>query len=116
MLVDVFKKGPKFHEKVVSEVLIEKVKQEADRAERELKVSQASKNIKHLLVNNQLAGTLMTINSMHVMISKEDPTIFNKDCFMLVKYGQSIKTMSKIVRSTNKESVSFMDYLEFMKN
>ena len=29
LLVDVFKKGPKFYEKVVSEVLVEKVKEEA---------------------------------------------------------------------------------------
>lgn len=35
---------------------------------------------------------------------------------MLIKYGPLIKVYSKVIKSMNKESVSFMDYLEFMKN
>lgn len=115
MLVDVFKKGPKFYEKVVSSVLVEKVKEEAERVEKQ-KISQASKNIKNLMVNNQLGGTLMTINSMHVIPSKEDTEIFNKDCLIVIKYGAAIKVYTKVLKSTNKESVSFLDYLEFLKN
>lgn len=68
------------------------------------------------MVNNQLSSQLMTINSMHVMPTKEDPEIFNKDCFVLIKYGPLIKVFTKVLKSTNKESVSFMDYLEFIKN
>lgn len=63
------------------------------------------------MVNNQLGGTLMTISSMHVMPSKEDTDIFNRDCFMIIKYGPSVKVYSKVLKSSVKESVSFMDNL-----
>lgn len=73
LVVDVFRKGPRYYEKVVSTVLFEKVKQEVERVEREHKVTAAGKNIRNLIVNNQLSNTLMTINSMHVIPETEDP-------------------------------------------
>ena len=38
----------------------------------------AGKNIRNLIVNNQLSNYLMTINSMHVIPESEDPEIFNR--------------------------------------
>ena len=37
-----------------------------------MKVTAAGKNIKNLLVNNQLSNTLMTISSMHMIPETED--------------------------------------------
>lgn len=34
----------------------------------------------------------------------------------MIKYGPNIKIFSKILKSQVKDSVSFMDYLEFIKN
>ena len=116
LAVDVFKKGPMFYEKVVSSVLFETVKEEVEKAKREMKVTAAGKNIKNLIVNNQLSNLLMTISSMHMIPESEDTEIFNKECFIFIKYGPTIKVYTKLVKSTVKDSTSFMDYLEFVKN
>ena len=59
MMIEVFKQGPRFIEKVTSKILFETVKEEKIRQHQ---VSSASKNIKNLMVNNSLTNTLMTIN------------------------------------------------------
>lgn len=48
-------------EKVSSNVLFETVKEEQ---QRQIQASQASKNIKQLMVTNSLTNTLMTINHL----------------------------------------------------
>lgn len=35
---------------------------------------------------------------------------------MLIKYGPSIRAYTKLLKSQNKDTISFMDYLEFTKN
>lgn len=72
LAIDVFKKGPMYYEKVVFTELFEAVREEVEKARREMKVSAAGKNIKNLMVNNQLSNTLMTISSMHMIPETED--------------------------------------------
>lgn len=60
-LIEVFRQGSRFIEKVSSNVLFETVKEEKLR---QIQASQASKNIKHLMVTNSLTNTLMTINHL----------------------------------------------------
>ena len=116
LAIDVFKKGPMYYEKVVFTELFEAVREEVEKARREMKVSAAGKNIKNLMVNNQLSNTLMTISSMHMIPEAEDADIFNKECFLMLKYGPTIRVFTKMLKSTVKDSTSFMDYLEFVKN
>lgn len=34
----------------------------------------------------------------------------------MIKYGPSVRAYTKLTKSQNKESTSFMDYIEFTKN
>ncbi len=81
LLFDVFRKGGRYGEKVPVRVLFERVHEGVER-ERErrgrqgitqgAKVSQANRNIRNLIVNNQLSNILMIIQSMHVIPEVED--------------------------------------------
>ena len=58
----------------------------------------------------------MTINSMHVIPESEDPEIFNRQCIICIKYGPTIRTFTKPAKCQAKDSVSFLDYIEFTKS
>lgn len=91
-----------------SQVFFEAVK---ELKEREIQASAAARNIKNLIVNNTLTDTLMTISAMTLICEKEDPEIFMRDGFILVKYGLSIKAYSSMLRMSSKESANWNDYL-----
>lgn len=67
LVIQTFKKGQKYFEKVSSKVFFEAVKQEKDK---QIQASEAAKNIRYLMVNNTLADTLMTINAMTLIMQK----------------------------------------------
>ena len=58
----------------------------------------------------------MTISTMTLICEKEDPEIFMKEGFVMVRYGTQIKAYSSMLKIANKENAHWMDYLEFLKN
>jgi hypothetical protein len=63
------------------------------------------------MVNNALADTLMTISTMTLICDKEDPDIFMREGFIMVRYGVAIKAFSSMLKITSKENAHWMDYL-----
>ena len=76
-------------------MFFEAVKKERQRIE----ASEASKNIKNLMVNNTLADTLMTISTMTLIPEKEDPEIFMREGFIMVRYGVNVKAFSTVLKA-----------------
>ncbi len=75
---------------------------EAVKELKEMQASVAAKNIKNLIVNNTLTDNLMTISAMTIICEKEDPEIFMRDAFILIKYGLSIRAYSSLIKITSK--------------
>lgn len=71
--MDIFKRGPKFDEKVVPTVLFEKVKEDVERLEIQHRISEANKNIRNLMVVNQISNTNIILNILQVIPDVEDP-------------------------------------------
>ena len=68
------------------------------------------------MVNNSLTNSLMTVNYLEIKPEKEDSEIFNRESFIMIRYGLQIKAFSKVIKIDSKDNIIWNDYLEFMKN
>jgi hypothetical protein len=113
LAIETFRQAQGYLEKVSSKVFFEAVKEQR---EQQVAATEAAKNIKTLMVSNSLADTFMTISSMTMLCEKEDPEIFMREGFLMVRYGPAVWAFSSLLRIASKENAHWADYLEFLKN